>query len=93
MTYEAYRELIALYTASRADIVQASGPSTLAGPSSVDSRLADDELAKSLGLELLMLYGDGGSDGRSMALYPLPIFDYASLATRFKTRCVGSAAP
>uniref|UniRef100_A0A0K3CQI5 BY PROTMAP: gi/472584225/gb/EMS21831.1/ transcription factor [Rhodosporidium toruloides NP11] gi/647394449/emb/CDR35679.1/ RHTO0S01e04720g1_1 [Rhodosporidium toruloides] n=1 Tax=Rhodotorula toruloides TaxID=5286 RepID=A0A0K3CQI5_RHOTO len=74
------------YGPSRADIVKASGPSTLAGPSSVDSRLADDELAKSLGLELLMLYGDGGSDGRSMALYPLPIFDYASLATRFKTR-------
>ncbi|BGO94985.1 hypothetical protein NBRC10512_006829 [Rhodotorula toruloides] len=74
------------YGPGRADIVKAFNPSILTGPPSVDSRLADAELANSLGLELLALYGDGGSNGRSTALYPLPIFDYASLATRFQMR-------
>ncbi|BGP27147.1 hypothetical protein JCM10295v2_006111 [Rhodotorula toruloides] len=74
------------YTPNHDKLVNASTSSPLAGPSSVANRLTGDELASSLGFELLTLYGDGGADGRSAALYPLPIFDYASIRSRFQQK-------
>ncbi|BGO94984.1 hypothetical protein NBRC10512v2_006780 [Rhodotorula toruloides] len=66
----------------RLAVVKPSTPPLLAGPSRADNRLALEELDSAFGFELLSLYD--GADGRSSALYPLPIWDYSSLRSRFK---------
>ncbi|PRQ72138.1 hypothetical protein AAT19DRAFT_9477 [Rhodotorula toruloides] len=66
----------------RLALVKPSTPPLLAGPSRADNRLALEELDSAFGFELLSLYD--GVDGRSSALYPLPIWDYSSLRSRFQ---------
>ncbi|GAA5861578.1 hypothetical protein JCM8547_008080 [Rhodosporidiobolus lusitaniae] len=52
-------------------------------PSGLETRLADNEMCETLGLELLQIYGDAGN-ACSDPLYPPPVLDYLELQDRFK---------
>jgi hypothetical protein len=62
-----------------------SSTSTALVPSGTETRLANDEMSETLGLELLSLYSDSSA---SDPLFPPPVFDSVSLRGRFEAVCV-----
>ncbi|GAA5861526.1 hypothetical protein JCM8547_008060 [Rhodosporidiobolus lusitaniae] len=52
-------------------------------PSGLDTRLADNEMSETLGLELLQIYGDAGNTC-SDPLYPPPVPDDLALQERYE---------
>ncbi|GAA5861599.1 hypothetical protein JCM8547_008087 [Rhodosporidiobolus lusitaniae] len=52
-------------------------------PSGLETRLADNEMSETLGLELLQIYGDAGNTC-SDPLYPPPVLDYLALQGRYE---------
>jgi hypothetical protein len=62
-----------------------SSSSTALVPSGPETRLANNEMSETFGLELLNLYSNSSS---SDPLFPPPVFDSYSLKARFEAVCV-----
>ncbi|GAA6039686.1 hypothetical protein JCM8097_001349 [Rhodosporidiobolus ruineniae] len=58
-------------------------PSFSLALSSLDTRLADNDMSETFGLELLTLYGDASSSC-SDPIYPPPVLDYLGLRSRYE---------
>ncbi|GAA6039689.1 hypothetical protein JCM8097_001352 [Rhodosporidiobolus ruineniae] len=71
-----------LLTVSTPSAVARTPKDTL-GLSSLETRLADNDMSETLGLELLSLYGDASSSC-SDPIYPPPVLDYIGLRGRYE---------
>ncbi|GAA6039681.1 hypothetical protein JCM8097_001345 [Rhodosporidiobolus ruineniae] len=58
-------------------------PSSSIALSSIETRLADNDMSETFGLELLTLYGDASSSC-SDPIYPPPVLDYSALRSRYE---------